>query len=171
MKSDEKKKRREKVYTKFWSSLSFSGRLNPGLLVNDLGVCPWADNPLKTVSLWTIKGTLKSKLQTGGSSPSVEENAYANKYVRFDNPIFMSGELIDVPGGTKQKLWKGCSAIPLRLPALRVFADDHGFDGNFVTPESPTWIFALSFYLESSKNPCFVDREVSKIINKESLEY
>jgi hypothetical protein len=93
----------------------------------------------------------------------MEENVYSNHLVRFDNPVFLSGELIDVPGGIKQKIWKGCLAIPLRLPVLRVLADDHGFDGSFVTPESSTWMFALSYYLQTSKEPGFVDHDVSEL--------
>ncbi len=145
------------------ASLIFSGRLSPGHLVNDLGVCHWAENPLKAVSQWTVDETSKSQLSVGGSSTFIEENVYADQFVLFDNPVFLSGERIDVPGGIKQKIWKGCLAIPLRLPVLRVFADDHGFDGNFVTLESSTWMFALSYYLQTSKEPGFVDHDVSKM--------
>ena len=130
-------------------------------MVNDLGVWPWADNPLRAVSLWTVNSTLKSSLSPGGPSPSEDVNNYAESLVRFERPIFMSGDLLEVPGGTKQKIWKGCAAIPLRLPLLRVYADNHGFDGNFVTSDSSTQIFALSYCLDSTKEPGFVDENVS----------
>jgi hypothetical protein len=137
--------------------------MNSDVLVNDLGTCLWANNPLRAVSLWTVNHSLKSKMSLGGTSSrmTVEEKAYSDKYVRYERPIFLSGELLEVPGGVKQKLWKGCAAIPVRLPLLRVYADNHGFDGNFVTSESSTKIFALSYYLESSKEPGFMDDKVS----------
>jgi hypothetical protein len=132
-------------------------------LVNDLGICSWADNPLRAVSLWTVNHSLKSKMALGGTSSnmSIEETVYAEKCVRYERPIFLSGELVEVPGGVKQKLWKGCAAIPIRLPLLRVYADNHGFDGNYVSSDSSTKIFALSYYLESSKEPGFIDDKVS----------
>jgi hypothetical protein len=133
------------------------------VLVNDLEICLWADNPLRAVSLWTVNHSLKSKMSLGGTSSNmtIEEKVYADKYVRYERPIFLSGELLEVPGGVKQKLWKGCAAIPVRLPLLRVYADNHGFDGNYVTSDSSTKIFALSYYLESSKEPGFMDDKVS----------
>jgi hypothetical protein len=91
----------------------------------------------------------------------VEESALADKPVFHRGVVNLCGEKFSVPGGVHQHVLKGCLAIPVRDATLRVFADKHGFTGDFVTEASEVKMFNLSTVVLATPEPRFVEKDVS----------